>query len=129
MKITLADGDSIEIEGEGGTLAIEATPGRSYSPFDMLASALGTCTFSVLNSWAAQAKLDPSRLKIRIEWKQHPETHRVQSIAMNIEWPGLPQERRSAVIRAATLCSIHRTLTVPPEIAIEIENREGSSSS
>ena len=121
MKITLVDEQTIELAGSQESLTIDApTPDRHYSPFDMLASGLATCTYAVLASWGEQAKIDVSDLKIRVSWTHHAESHRVEKISMSLLWPSLPQERRQAATRAASLCSIHKTLTTPPDIDIEV---------
>ena len=54
MKIVLTGEESLRIERTADGLAIEsASPDQSYSPFHMLGSALGMCTFSVMQSWAS----------------------------------------------------------------------------
>ena len=123
MKIVLESEDSILLVAAEGMLAIEAASAEdSYSPFHMLASSLATCTFSVLDSWAAQAKLTVSDLSVRIRWSFAEEPHRVDAFDVQLAWPSLPEARWSAAKRVAALCAVHATLTHPPEIAIEIAN-------
>jgi uncharacterized OsmC-like protein len=111
MKITLLDDDSIRLEPTPGALTIEAlSPDQSYSPFHMLGSSLATCTFSVLQSWASHAKLDPDGLAIEVSWNFAEEPHRVAGMRMVIDWPGLPAERENAAKRVAEMCPIHHTL-------------------
>jgi putative redox protein len=123
VKILLLSDERIRLEGGSGPLTIEADrPDAQYSPFHMLASALGTCELSVLASWAEHAHLDASGLAIEIEWRFADKPHRVGEIDVKIIWPALPPERRTAAERAANLCAIHNTLTHPPTIRMEISS-------
>ena len=59
MKITLTGEDGIRLEPLPGPMTIEAASAdQLYSPFHMLASGLAFCTYSVLASWASNAKLE-----------------------------------------------------------------------
>lgn len=124
MKITLISDDQIRLEGAGGPLTIEATdPQRSYSPFHMLASSLATCVYSVLHSWAENASVPAEDLAIEVEWSFTEDPYRVGNIALELDWPSLPEQRRRAAERAAHLCTVHSTLTHPPEISTSLKTR------
>ncbi len=121
MKITLLSEERIRLEDAAGPMTIMADSAEmTYSPFHMLASALATCVFSVLHSWASHAQLAADRLAVEVGWRFAEHPHRVGGLAVTIEWPGLPEERRAAAGRAASLCAVHATLTHPPEIAVEL---------
>ena len=78
MKITLTGEESIRLEPSTGPLTIEA-PSRDqgYSAFHMLASALATCTFSVLHSWASNKDVHVDDLRVDVSWKFAEGEHRV----------------------------------------------------
>lgn len=117
MKIILDGENAIVLQAEEGMLTIEAeSEDQMYSPFHMLGSALATCTFSVLYSWASNSKLNVDDLKIRVDWDFADDPHRVSSIRSTITWPSLPEARRAAAQRAAALCAVHATLSHPPQI-------------
>ncbi len=119
MKITLLSEDAIRLEAVPGAMTIEAaTAEMSYSPFHMLASALATCTFSVLYSWATHAKLSVDDLTLDVQWKFGDDPHRVSDIGVIFDWPSLPANRRAAVKRVAEMCTVHATLMHPPRIEI-----------
>jgi uncharacterized OsmC-like protein len=118
MKITLEEATRIRVENASGALTIEAPSiDRAYEPFDMLASSLGVCTHAVLSSWAQQAKIDAASLVVTVSWSVDDQ-HRMKTVEVAFDWPGLPAERLKAAERAASLCSIHRTLTEPPAITV-----------
>ena len=119
MKITLLGDDAIRYEPTSGPLTIEAASAEmSYSPFHMLASALASCTFSVLHSWAAHKKLSADDLSLEVQWRFGDDPHRVSDIGVVFAWPSLPADRVATAKRVAALCTVHATLTHPPSIDI-----------
>jgi uncharacterized OsmC-like protein len=120
MKIILLADDAIRLEPVPGPMTIEASSAEmSYSPFHMLASALATCTFSVINSWATHAKLSVDDLAIEVRWRFGEEPHRVSDLDVTFEWPSLPANRVAAARRVSELCTVHATLLHSPKITIE----------
>jgi uncharacterized OsmC-like protein len=120
MKITLTGEESLRLEPSSGPLTIEApTPDVQYSPFHMLASSLGACTLSVLQSWASNKNLSIDDLKVDVSWAFLEGQHRVSSMKVQLQWPSLSVELWPRAIRAANLCGVHNTLTHPPQITVE----------
>lgn len=121
MKITLLSDDAIRYEAMPGALSIEASSEEmAYSPFHMLASALASCTFSVLYSWATHAKLGIDDLALEVRWTFADDPHRVSAMSVAVDWPSLPENRRTAVARVAELCTVHATLQHPPQIGVSV---------
>jgi uncharacterized OsmC-like protein len=119
MKITLVADDAIHLDPVPGPMTIEAASEEmSYSPFHMLASALATCTFSVLHSWATHATIPVDDLSLDVTWKFGEDPHRVSDMSVVMNWPSLPANRLAAAERVAALCTVHATLTHPPRIDI-----------
>jgi uncharacterized OsmC-like protein len=125
MKITLTGEESVRLEATGDQLTIEApTPALHYSAFHMLGSALGTCTFAVLQSWASHKNIDAGDLRIDVSWSFVEGQHRVGSMSVLLTWPTLTAELWPRAIRAANLCAIHNTLTHPPQISVQAAGAE-----
>jgi len=121
VKITLLSDDRIRLDGGAGPMSIEAESAQmSYSPFHMLASGLATCTLSVLHAWAANAKLPSDGLAIEVGWDFVEDPHRVGSMTVDVEWPGLPENRRAAAQRVADLCTVKVTMKHPPEFVTQV---------
>ncbi|HEY0019847.1 MAG TPA: OsmC family protein [Longimicrobium sp.] len=122
MKITLLSEDRIRLDGGAGPLSVEADSAEmQYSPFHMMASGLATCTYSVLASWGTHAKLPVEDLAIEVGWTFAEEPHRVGSMDVDVVWPSLPPERRNAAVRAAGLCTVKKTLEMPPTVGVEVK--------
>ena len=125
MKITLTGEESLRLESSSGPLTIESeSPDQSYSPFHMLGSALGGCTFSVLQSWAANRNIAADDLKIDVSWTFVEGQHRVGSMSVKLDWPSLSAEVWPRAIRVASVCGIHQTMTHPIEITVDAVGAE-----
>jgi putative redox protein len=119
MKITLTGEESLRIEPTPGPLTIEAaSPDQSYSPFHMLGSALGACTLSVMQSWASNKNIALDDLKVDVSWTFVEGEHRLGTMKVLLAWPSLSAELWPRVMRAASLCGVHKTLTHPVEISV-----------
>lgn len=119
MKITLLSEDAIRVELVPGPMTIEALSAeQSYSPFHMLASALATCTISVMYAWASHAGLNAGDLAIEVRWTFADDPHRVDTMQLTFDWPSLPDNRYAAAARVAEMCTVHSTLHHPPVITV-----------
>jgi uncharacterized OsmC-like protein len=120
MKITLTGEESLRIEPTPGQLTIEsASPDQSYSPFHMLGSALGMCTFSVMQSWASNKGVSADDLRLDVSWTFVEAEHRVGSMKVLLAWPSLSAELWPRAMRAASVCGVHKTLTSGMEISVD----------
>lgn len=130
MKIILLSEDAIRLEPSDGSLTVtSANAEQSYSPFHMLASALGTCTLSVMHAWASGASLNADDLAIEVHWTFAEEPHRVDSMHLTLDWPSLPEKRHEAAQRVATMCTVHATLHHPPSIKVSVTETPAAASS
>ncbi|MDQ6830201.1 MAG: OsmC family protein [Gemmatimonadota bacterium] len=121
MKITLLSDHGLRIEDAAGPLTIDApTADMTYSPFHMMASGLGMCTYAVLQSWASHADLAAASLAVEVGWSFAEAPHRVGEYEVLVIWPELPESRRNAAARAAELCAVHSTLTHSPVIRTSV---------
>lgn len=121
MKITLLSEERIRLDSSAGPLTIQAeSAAMQYSPFHMVASGLATCVMSVLHSWAAHADLDAEPLSVEVGWQFAEQPHRVGSYDVALHWPGLPESRARAAVRAASLCAVHNTFSHPPIIETKV---------
>jgi len=120
VKITLLSEETIRLESTGGPLTIEAESAEQvYSPFHMLASGLAVCIYSILVSWATNARMQADDLAIEVGWSFAENPHRVGDMRVTFDWPSLPADRTEAAKRVAALCPIHATFHHPASISIE----------
>jgi uncharacterized OsmC-like protein len=125
MKITLIAEDAIRLEPLPGPMTIEAeSADQLYSPFHMLGSGLAFCTYSVLASWASNAKLHADDIVIEVRWTFTENPHRIGTIDTSVQWPSLPAVRQNAAQRVAHMCAIHATFTHPPALTTTVITAE-----
>ena len=121
LKIILLSEDAIRLEPTTGPLTVASvTAGQSYSPFHMLASALGTCTLSVMHAWAEAAGFNAEDLAVEVHWTFAADPHRVDTMHLTLDWPSLPEKRHEAAQRVAEKCTVHATLHHPPSIKVSV---------
>jgi uncharacterized OsmC-like protein len=128
LKIILLSEDAIRLEPTSGPLTIASlNPEQSYSPFHMLASALGTCTLSVMHAWATSAGFSHDDLAVEVHWTFAADPHRVDAMQLTLDWPSLPAKRHEAAQHVAALCTVHATLHHPPSINVSVAETPAAS--
>lgn len=120
MEITVLGETELVVTSSGAGLTVREEEAGSFGPLPMMAASLGTCTLSVLLSWADNADLDPSGLEVVVRWEYVDDPYRVGSYEQEIRWPGLPEDRHSAARRVADQCTVHNTLEHPPEMTTRV---------
>jgi uncharacterized OsmC-like protein len=124
VKILLVAEDRIRVEGGAGPMSVEADSAETtYSPGHMVASGLAVCTLSVLHSWAANARIVADDLALEVAWAYVEDPHRIGEWTVTVDWPSLPPARHAAAERAASLCSIKKSLETPPRIQTTLKQR------
>lgn len=128
MEITVLGETELVVTNSGAGLTVREEEGGHFGPLPMMAASLGTCTLSVLLSWAENADLDPSELEVVVRWEYVEDPYRVGSYEQEIRWPGLPEDRWTAARRVADQCTVHHTLEHPPEMTTRVsgDGEEGA---
>lgn len=94
--------------------------GRSFSPTDLVATALGTCVLTVMGIVASRNKIDlsGSSLVVRKEMTSQP-VRRIGQLQVEIHVPQvLSPEDRQRLENAARVCPVKQSLH--PDIDIQI---------
>jgi len=91
------------------------------TPPELLASSLGTCIGVYVAPYLKQIGVDPTGTTVEVEYETANEPRRIGKFRAKVSVPaGIPENRRAAVHRVAEHCLIHQTLSMQPEIVIEI---------
>ncbi len=101
----------------GATLTTDAPAdnnglGRTFSPTDLVATALGTCIVTILGIVAARRGIDlvGATWSVTKEMVADPE-RRIGRLATTITLPAsVPEESRAPLERAAHACPVHQSL-------------------
>ena len=93
--------------------------GESFSPTDLLATALGTCMLTVMGILARRKgwEMQGARVEVDKHMVVDP-VRRVGQLALRFEMPaGIPVEAQKPLERAAHTCPVHQSLH--PDVKIE----------
>lgn len=93
-----------------------------YGAIAMWVTALGRCTFAVLNNYALRLELEPNDIKITLNWEFDYDPTTIKHIDLKIQWPELPENRIKAVQRASHKCTIHTTIKDCVDVVVTVEN-------
>ena len=99
--------------------------GESFSPTDLVATALGTCMMTLMGITAQNLKIDLRGTKVTVhkEMVAQP-ARRIGKLAVTIDVPvAVDEERKQKLIKAALTCPVHHSLH--PDIQMPIEWRWG----
>jgi putative redox protein len=93
--------------------------GESFSPTDLLATALGTCMLTVMGILARRKSWDMKGARVTVD--KHMVTdpvRRIGRLEVRFEMPaGIPEEARKLLERAAHTCPVHQSLH--PDVKVE----------
>ena len=97
--------------------------GESFSPTDLVATALGTCILTMMGIAAQSMQIDLSGTKVvvRKEMAAKP-IRRIGTLAVTIDVPlSLGEAQRQKLINVAMTCPVHKSMH--PDIQMPIEFR------
>jgi len=95
--------------------------GASFSPTDLVATALGTCMLTIMGIVAQREELDLTGTKIRVnkEMATAP-VRRIGRLDVEFTVPVATTEvQRQKLIKAAETCPVHKSLHPDVEIAVK----------
>ena len=95
--------------------------GESFSPTDLVATALGTCMLTIMGIMARTLNIDIAGTTATVEKEMTASMpRRIQSLAVKIRIPqSLSPENQQKLERAAHTCPVHKSLH--PDIQTPIE--------
>lgn len=89
------------------------------APFDLFLASIGTCAGIYVKSFCDQRGIPTDKIKI-VQSVDHDMEKRLPSkIRLDIQLPAdFPEKYRNAVINAADLCAVKRSIANPPEFEV-----------
>jgi putative redox protein len=85
--------------------------GRSFSPTDLVATALGTCIATILGIQAQKHGFDLEGIEISVEKEMASNPRRIDTLRTEVTMPiGLEEEMRERLERAARHCPVDESL-------------------
>lgn len=114
------------IHGPSGTALITDAPAdnggtaESFSPTDLVATALGTCILTVMGTKAQSLDIDISGSTATVEKEMASAPRRIGRLATKICIPHrLTEQIRQRLERAAFTCPVHKSLSAEIDMPID----------
>lgn len=93
-----------------------------FTPSELLASSLASCTAITLKMYADRKKWDLTEAMIEVNFENEPKKD-ISNITMNIRLFGaLDEAQRNRLLEIAHNCPIHRVLQKPIEIVTHLKD-------
>ena len=90
-------------------------------PVELLPASLGTCVAFYVQQFLSTRGLDATGLEVQVFTAGAANPNRIGLLEVTVSVPrGIPEQYRSAVVRAAESCTVHHTLTHTPEISVNL---------
>ncbi|MFG2029362.1 OsmC family protein [Streptomyces sp. NPDC048825] len=128
LEATHVDGDAYAIEVRGHRLLVdqpEDAGGQDTAPTptELFAASLASCVGFYAGRYLHRHGLDRTGLRVRTEFTMATDRPaRIDAVHVTVlPPPGLPEQRRAALLAVASHCTVHNTLHQPPEIVIGLE--------
>lgn len=96
--------------------------GSSFSPTDLVATALGSCILTVMAIAARKEGIPFDDAAFRVEKHMRPDPRRVAALPITIRMPaGLTREQRQRLERVGAHCPVHHSLHPDVETPVRFE--------
>jgi len=124
MQIHFEGGKRVNATYKGFTVETdqptsEGGDGSAPEPFDLFLASIGTCAGVYVAYFCDSRSIPTDGIHITLGFKQNEQSHLMEKIAIDIQLPlEFPHKYHKAVIRAAEMCTVKRTLANPPEIEV-----------
>ena len=97
----------------------EGGDGSAPEPFDLFLSSIGTCAGVYVVYFCESRDIATDGISMQLGFQRNQTSHMMEKITIEIHLPpAFPKKYRKAVVRAAEMCTVKRTLTQPPEILV-----------
>jgi putative redox protein len=95
--------------------------GESFSPTDLVATALGTCIPTIMGIVAEREKIDLTGMRITVQKEMSAAPPRkIAKLSTRIVMPkGLTEQQKAKLEKAAHTCPVHQTLHGNVDLPIE----------
>ena len=124
MEITFDGGKKVTAHHKGfahrtDQPTSEGGEGSAPEPFDLFLTSLGTCAGVYVIYFCESRNIPTDGIQMKMRMVQNEKTHLMESIDLDLALPAdFPEKYRKAVVRAAQMCTVKRTLLNPPEIRV-----------
>lgn len=124
MEVTFDGGKVITAHLNGHTIRTDQPvdnggENSAPTPFELFLASLGTCAGIYVKSFCDQRKISSENIRIVQTTEFDKQTRLITNIKIDIQLPSdFPEKYKAAVINAAELCKVKKTIANPPVFRI-----------
>jgi uncharacterized OsmC-like protein len=124
IDVTFPGGKKVDAHYDGRTVHTDQSvrnggEGSAPEPFDLFFVSLATCVGIYALEFCAARELETEGLGVSLTAERHPEEKRYAKVTIELSPPaGFPDKYRSALRRAADLCTVKKHILTPPTFEV-----------
>ncbi|MDF1560135.1 MAG: OsmC family protein [Bacteroidales bacterium] len=124
MEVTFDGGKVITAHLNGKSIKTDQSVrngggGTAPEPFELFLASIGTCAGIYVKSFCDQRGIPAENIKIVQSLEFDPAKRIPGKVTLDIQLPAdFPEKYRAAVINAAELCLVKKTINDPPEFQV-----------
>ncbi len=125
MTVSFPGGKRVNASYEGFEIATDQDTdsggdGSAPEPFDYFLASLATCAGIYVLGFCQKRDIPHDGISLFQSWEREEKTNRLTKVRISIEVPpDFPEKYQKALVRAASQCSVKKTLENPPEFVVE----------
>jgi putative redox protein len=133
LSVRYLDGDRFAIDVRSHVLLVDQPvdaggTDEAPTPTELFIGGLASCVAFYARRYLARHEIPTKGLAVHARYDMGGRPNRVTSISIDITPPpGLPRERRDAFLAVGSHCTVHNTLSDPPEIDITLKETASTS--
>jgi ribosomal protein S12 methylthiotransferase accessory factor len=125
MTVTFPGGKRVDASFDGFEILTDQAVdsggnGTAPEPFDYFLASLATCAGIYVLGFCQKRDIPSDGISLSQSWDRDEKTNRLTNVRISIEVPAdFPDKYHKALVRAASQCSVKKTLENPPEFVVE----------
>jgi LmbE family N-acetylglucosaminyl deacetylase/uncharacterized OsmC-like protein len=133
IRVTHVSGDQFEVGVRQHRLRVDqpvADGGEDSAPTptELFVSSLAACVAHYARRFLARHDLPTTGLAVDATFTMAARPARVGAITLHLELPpGVPEEKRAALLAVASHCTVHNSLEAAPAVTIELVSAHGAA--
>lgn len=126
VSVQHRSGDRFDIEMRGHTITVDQPQDAGGTdigptPTELFVASLASCVAFYARRYFARHEVDPGELSVHATYEMTTKPPRVGEIEISVHVPAdLPAARREALLAVVNHCTVHNSLTTPPEVSISL---------
>jgi ribosomal protein S12 methylthiotransferase accessory factor len=126
IRVSFPGGKRVDAQYDGFVVHTDQSvahggAGSAPEPFDLFFVSLATCVGIYALEFCNTRGLNTDGLGVRLQSERDAEQKRYPDVRITITLPAaFPEKYRSAIVRAADLCTVKKHILTPPAFAIDI---------